>query len=186
MQDGDVRRALLAVGACTAAAAALAACGGGSATTSVPDKEGDVQILNEILSRQRGAVAAYDRSLRRLGGRDLEAARLFRAQEQEHVDATVKALRGLGGKVEAQPEEIEEAGLKAGADYVEFLYEMEGATIKAELDAVSKLSAPWPRSLLASTVANQAQHLVLLRRELGAKPLETVPEPFESGTEPAP
>jgi hypothetical protein len=36
------------------------------------------------------------------------------------------------------------------------------------------------------TAANQAQHLVLLRRELGAKPLQAVPEPFEDGETPAP
>ena len=121
-----------------------------------------------------------------LGRFDLASARLFRAQEQEHVDAIVKALRGLGGKAEAQPEEIDVSRLKSRTDYVELLYEMESATIDAELSAISKLSAPWPRSLLASTVANQAQHLVLLRRELGAKPLETVPVPFENGTAPAP
>ena len=34
--------------------------------------------------------------------------------------------------------------------------------------------------------ANQAQHLVLLRRALGAKPLETIPSAFETGETPAP
>ena len=177
-----VRTGLVLAGA----AAALAACGGGGTTTAVPDKEADVEILNEVLSRQLGAVAAYEHVLRGLGRFDLASARLFRAQEQEHVDAIVKALRGLGGKAEAQPEEIDVSRLKSRTDYVELLYEMESATIDAELSAISKLSAPWPRSLLASTVANQAQHLVLLRRELGAKPLETVPVPFENGTAPAP
>ena len=40
--------------------------------------------------------------------------------------------------------------------------------------------------LLASTMANQAQHLVWLRRALGAKPLETFPEAFEDGSVAAP
>jgi hypothetical protein len=40
--------------------------------------------------------------------------------------------------------------------------------------------------LMAATIANQAQHLVLLRRALGAKPAESVPAPFENGTAAAP
>lgn len=183
-----MRRALLAAAACAAAAALLAACGsGGSATTTaVTDKEADVEILNEVLARQTAAVAAYDRSLRALGGPVLAFARQFRAQEQEHIDAILKALRGLDGKAEPEPEEIEAIGLESRADYLVFLYEVESATIAVELSAISKLTDPWPRSLLASTVANQAQHLVLLRRALGAKPLESVPAPFENGTTPAP
>ena len=63
---------------------------------------------------------------------------------------------------------------------------MESATIDEELSAIAKLEAPRPRSLLASTVANQAQHLTLLRQALGAGPLASVPVPFENGTAPPP
>jgi hypothetical protein len=187
MRSGAVRRALLAAAVAVAAAGLLAACGsGGGTTTPVPDKAADAEVLNEVLSRQTAAVEAYDRSMRSLGGQALEVARLFRAQEQEHIDATLEALRGLGEKSEPAPEEIEASGLKSEAQYLTFLYEVESGTIEAELSASEKLTAPAPRSLLAATVANQAQHLVLLRRALGAKPLETLPEPFENGTTPAP
>ena len=60
--------------------------------------------------------------------------------------------------------------------------EVESATIDEELSAISKLEAAWPRSLLASTVADQAQHLTLLRQALGVGPLDSVPAPFENGT----
>ena len=191
-RGGVVRRALLVAAAIAVAAATLAACGGGGggggdgAGTAAKEREADVALLNRVLSRQLGVVAAYERAMHGLGGFDLAAARRFQAQEQEHADALVKALRGLRGKVEAEPEEIDEPRLKQRTDLVEFLYAMESATIDSELAAISKLNAPWPSSLLASTVANQAQHLVILRRELGAKPLEAVPEPFENGTAPAP
>jgi hypothetical protein len=192
-RGGGARRALLAAVAVGLAAVALAACGGGEGeateatdSSTAAQREADVAVLTPVLSRQLGVVDAYQRVMSGLGGFDLASARLFHAQEQEHVDATIRTLRGLGGQVEAEPEEIASAGLKSRADIVEFLYEMESATIGAELSALSKLNTPWTRSLLASTVANQAQHLVLLRRELGAKPLETVPVPFENGTAPAP
>lgn len=192
-RGGGALGALLAILALGLAVAALAGCGGDSGTitedtgsASKAEREADVAVLNDVLSRQLGAVAAYQRVMSSLGGFDLASARIFRAQEQEHVDATTKTLRGLGGEVEAEPEEIPSTRLKSRADVVEFLYEMESATIDAELAAITKLHAPYPRSLLASTVANQAQHLVLLRRELGAKPLETIPEPFENGAAAAP
>lgn len=187
-----MRRALLVFAASLALAVALGACGGGGggdtggATTVVTDTEADAQILNEILSRQTAAVGAYDRSLPALRGAALAGARKFRAQEQEHIDGTLKELRGLGEEAEPEPEEIEASGLKSEADYLLFLYELESATIEAELSAISRLTAPSARSLLASTAANQAQHLVLLRRALGATPLESVPEAFENGTLPAP
>ncbi|HEV7562171.1 MAG TPA: ferritin-like domain-containing protein [Solirubrobacterales bacterium] len=178
-------RALLLLVAVTATF--LAGCGsGGDSTTAVRDKEADAEILNEILSRQTAAVEAYGAVLPALRGRALVAGRLFRAQEQEHIDGVLKALRGLGEEAEPLPEPIAADELKSQADYLSFFYEIESATIEAELSAVNKLTAPSPRSLLAATAANQAQHLVLLRQALGAKPHEWVPSPFENGTTPAP
>jgi hypothetical protein len=190
-RGGAVPRALLAAAAIAAAAAALAACGGGGGggdgtTGAAAEREADVAVLNRVLARQLGAVAAYGDATAGLGGFDLAAARRFQAQEQEHVDAVVKALRGLDGKAEAEPEAIDVPRLKSRSDMVEFLYTMESATIDSELAAISKLNSSWPRALLASIVANQAQHLVILRRELGAKPLDAIPLPFENGTAPAP
>lgn len=180
-----VRRAFLAAALAGLLAAALAACGGGGSSTAT-DKERDVKVLNEILGRQLAAVAAYGQVLPKLHGADLAAARQFRAQEQEHVDATTKTLRGIGGESDPPAETIEASDLKTRADRLEFLYEMESATIDAELNAVSRLTTDWPRPLISSMAANQAQRLVLLRRALGASPSETIPSAFETGETPAP
>jgi hypothetical protein len=187
MRGGAVRSALPAFLAGLALALALTSCGGDDSGTSAEDeKAADIEILNEVLGRQLSAVEAYDNTLPGLRGPALAAGRKFRAQEQEHIDSVVKALRGLGGSAEPATEEIEADELKTEADRLRFLYEVEGGTIDTELDAISELSESWPRTLLGTTVANQAQHLVLLRRALGATPLETVPEPFEDGTTAAP
>jgi hypothetical protein len=187
MRGRSVRRALPVVLAVTVLLTALSACGGGSGpTTSVPDKEADVEVMNEILARQMAAVDAYEAAMPQLRGVALAGAREFRAQEQEHVDATVKALRGLGGEADPPDETIEAGELESGAEALRFLYEVESATIDAELSAITKLTGSWPRALLASMVANQAQRLVLIRRALGTKPLQTIPGPFENGTTPAP
>jgi hypothetical protein len=186
MRGRPVRRALLLGVVCLLLATALGACGGGSSSSGSSDKERDVRTLNEILGRQLAAVAAYAEVLPTLHGADLAAAQQFRAQEQEHVDATTKTLRGIGGEADPAPETIEADNLKKRAESLEFLYEMESATLDAELGAVGKLTVDWPRPLLASMAANNAQHLVRLRQALGAKPLETVPSAFETGEIPAP
>jgi hypothetical protein len=186
-RGGAARRALLMLATALAATAALAGCGDdGGATTAVPDKAADAETLNNVLARELAAVRAHERTFPLLHGAALASAREFRAQEQEHVNAIVKALRGLGEKAEPEEEEIESDGLKTQADALEFLYEVESVSVAYDLRAISHLTSPWPRSLLGSIAANQAQHLALLRRMLGADVAESIPEAFEDGTSPPP
>jgi hypothetical protein len=209
---GATRRALRLAGGFAGVAATLAllvvlaGCGGGGSSTppaaSATTAEGgsqevgtptpssqqsaDAALLDKVLSRQEAAVDAYSKVIPALSPRLAPMASYFRAQEQEHVDATIKALRGLEAPAEATAEPVEPGELKSERERLLFLYELEGSTIDEELSAISKLEASWPRSLLASTVADQAQHLTLLRQALGAGPLASVPAPFENGTAPPP
>jgi len=185
MRGRAARRALL-LGALIMLAAALGACGSGGSSSSTTDTERDVQVLNELLGRQLAAVSAFDRVLPHLRGADLASAQQFRAHEQEHVDATTKTLRGIGGEADPPSETIEADDLKTRADSLEFLYEMESATLDAELSAVGSLTVDWPRPQIAAMAANQAQRLVLVREALGAKPLQAIPSAFETGEIPAP
>ncbi|MBS1880423.1 MAG: ferritin-like domain-containing protein [Actinobacteria bacterium] len=185
-----VRRGLVLALAALVFAAGLAACGGGgsdtSAATAAAESEADAEILRGVLARQLGVVAAYPQAMIILDARTLALLRKFRAQEGEHADAVVKELRGLGESAEAEPEAIEAGKLKTRRDRLRFVYEMESATIALELTAIANLSSAGARSTLAATVGNQAEHLAILRRLLGAKPLATIPEAFETGTTPAP
>jgi hypothetical protein len=190
--------ALVAIAGCGSGGGTSSAAGGGAGTptegsaqevstpTQPAQQSPDGELLDKVLARQEGAVAAYTEVIPHLSPRLAHMASYFRAQEQEHVDAVVKALRGIEAPAGAAPEEIETGELKTDEERLVFLYELEGATIDEELSAISKLEAPWPRSLLSSTVANQAQHLTLLRQALGAGPLASVPVPFENGTAPPP
>jgi hypothetical protein len=177
----------LVVGLLTALALFAAGCGGGgSSSTVVSDKAADAERLNSVLARELAAVRAYERTLPLLRGPALASAREFRAQEQEHANAIVKALRGLGERAEPEEEEIESEGLETQADALEFLYEVESVSVAYGLRTISHLTMPWPRALLGSIVANQAQHLVVLRRMLGADAAESIPGAFEDGTLPSP
>jgi hypothetical protein len=197
-REAEARRAGSALAALAVALAAmlavLAGCGGGgsgptsaasvtdASATPSPEQAVDAELLNHVLGRQEAAIAAYGQVIPKLAPRLAHMAAYFRAQEQEHVDAVLKAMRGLKSAAEPSEEAIEVGDLKTDRERLEFLYEVESATIDEELSAISKLEASWPRSLLASTVANQAQHLTLLRQALGAGPLASVPVPFENGT----
>ena len=181
------RPALLLALAALALSLALVGCGGGGgSSTAATEKAADGEVLSQVLSRQEAAVLAYADALRGISEPFLNVARQFQAQEEEHVDATVKALRGIGEKAEPEAEEIPRGRLHDEADYLRFLYELESATIELESTAIVKLTAAGARAMIAATMANQAQHLVLLRRALGAKPGETVPSAFENGSSAAP
>ena len=189
MRGAAARRALLLLATAVLAATSLTACGseGGDTSTAAAEKEADAEILNDVLARELAVVAAYERTLPLLSGAALTAARRFRAQEQEHVDALVKTLRGLGQEAAPAEEEIEtEEEPRTRADALEFLYDVENASIAYNLRAISHLNYPWPRSLLGSVAANQAQHQVVLRRLLGAGTAGAIPEAFEDGTAPSP
>lgn len=199
MRDGALRRALPIALAGLLLALVLGSCGGGgggseestetvdtAALEREAEREADIEILNQILSRQRSAIAAFDRTIASMRGRPRALALRLRTQEEEHTVAILEALRGLDGSEIVEPEEIEPWDLRDEADRLTFLYEIESATIEDELGAIARLGSAAARALLASTVANQAQHLVLLRRALGAKPAEWVPTPFEDGATPAP
>jgi hypothetical protein len=186
MRSRAMRRAFLLAILVVALAAGLSACGGGGSDSTAAEQEADAKVLNEILGRQLGVVAAYGQALPYLHGADLAAAHKFRAQEQEHADATTRLLKGTGAEADPPTETIEADDLETWADALNFIYEMESATIDHELGAIDKLHVEWPRPQLAAMAANQAQHLVLIRRALGAKLLETVPEAFETGETPAP
>jgi hypothetical protein len=185
MAGRRMRRALLLGAIVAGLAVSFVACGDGDGG-SVVDKEADVRVLNEILGRQLAAVEAYGAALPALRGADLLVARQFRAQEQEHVDATTKTLRGLEAEADPREETIEVDDLESRGDALDFLYRLESATIDAELAAVGELTIGWPRPLLAAMAANQAQRLVLIRQALGARGLEVIPEAFETGEASAP
>lgn len=184
MRGRAMRRASLLTALAAALSFGLVACGGGGG--SVTDKENDVRVLNEVLGRQLAAVEAYESFVLVLHGADLAVTRAFLAQEQEHVDATTKTLRGLDAEADPAREKIEFGRLGGPREVFEVLYEMESATIDLELHAVGQLTIGWPRPLVASMAANQAQRLVLIRRRLGARGLELVPEAFETGETAAP
>lgn len=161
-------------------------CGSGDDAATDNEKAADVEILNAALAQELTAVDAYTQGLPLLRGPLLAVGREFRAHEQEHADALIKAIRGLGGETEAEASELERPGPKSRAEFLALAYAQENAALASYLDAAPQLATAGPRALAASLAASHAQHLVVLRRGLGADLVSAAPEAFEPGDLPAP
>lgn len=146
----------------------------------------DAAILEAALDIEQKAVVAYDAAAESgvLEPGDASTAELFRDQEQEHADGLTRALESLGGEAPAKPQSPAEvpglaAALDQGAPAIfEFAIELETMAVAAYYDALGRLRDPQLLSAVASIMAAEGQHLVVLRQALG---LEPVPRAFERG-----
>jgi hypothetical protein len=166
---------------------ALSGCGHsdpGAATDS--DKAADVDVLNTLLAQELTSVDAYGQVLPLLRDRALAVASQFRGQEQAHVDAVTKAIRGLGGETEAEAGELEAPGPKTGEEALRFAYEEENAALGQALDVAPPLNTSAPQMLVVALSASHAQHIAVLRQLLGASLAQSVPSAFEAGDVPPP
>lgn len=150
------------------------------------EKAADVEILNGLLTRELTAVAAYDELLPRLRGRDAAVAARLKGQDQAHLDAIGKAIRGVGGETDAEAGELEAPGPRTPDEALLLAYEEENDSLGLALDAPPHLNTPAPRVLVSALAASHAQHLVVLRLLLGVPPAAAVPHAFEDGGEPPP
>ena len=152
--------------------------GGGDESPSEAEKADDIAILNTALGYELTAVDAYTHALPLLRGATLDTVRRFRAQEQEHVDAITKALRGLGGRADPEPADARARHRGTKRDNTLLTcgrrshprLRLVSAAIAEDMSAVANLTATWPRALLTSIAANEAQQLAVLRQALGAEP----------------
>jgi bacterioferritin (cytochrome b1) len=162
-------------------------CGdSGHGAETDPEKGADAEILNEALARELTIVDAYTRGRVLLRGPQRSVGRQLRAQEQQYADALIKAIRGLGGDTEAEPDELEFTRVKDQAALLALCYELESAALAFYEEAAPRLYTAAPRTLAASLAAGHAQHLVLLRQGLGASRAASVPEAFDGGEVPPP
>jgi hypothetical protein len=165
----------------------VAGCGrSGHGAETDSDKAADVEVLNTVLSQELTTVDAYERASALLRGGTLAVAGQLRGQDQAHLDALTKAIRGVGGETDAEAGEIEPPAPENRQEALLLAYEEENAALGQALDAAPHLNTPAPRMLAASLAASHAQHLTALRRLLGANLAASVPDAFETGDVPAP
>jgi ferritin-like protein len=160
------------------------ASGEGAQTDS--EKGSDAEQLNAALAQELTLLEVYTRGAHLLPASQRPLGRTLRAHEQEYADAITKAIRGLGGEEEAEPEELDTSRLRGAEDFLVLAYELENAAFAASAEAAPRLYTDAPRTLAAALAAAHARHLVALRQSLGAGPVEAISEAFESGEVPPP
>jgi rubrerythrin len=148
---------------------------------------GDAEILSSAIGLEQVAVLAYDAAI---GGGLLKPSfakilTRFRDHEQQHADTLTTALTDLGGTAppKATQADLEKVvtGLgdaRSQADIANLAIELEMAAVAAYLDAQRKLINAKLLQTGASIMANEAQHLVVLRQAVKRDP---VPNAFETG-----
>lgn len=155
--------ALLAAALIAALAIVAGGCGSsGHGARTDPEKGADAAILNAALTRELTLQEIYARGRAILRGPHRGLARQLLAEEQEYADAVTKAIRGLGGDVEAEAEEIDLSGIEGQAAFLALAAEMENATIEFYVDKAAQLNTPAPRTLDAWLAAGHGQHLAKL------------------------
>lgn len=196
IRDGDVETAVIAEYEATrrdALRRGIAVGGAVLAATSIPlllgvrnafaQSEDDATILAAAIGLEQTAVVAYDTAADSglLDRATTGVAELFRDQEQEHADGLTTALEALGGSAPEPPtaDSIEGlGGLRSQEEVANFAIELETMAVAAYYDAHQKLQDAKLLQTGASIMANEGQHLVVLRQAVGKAP---VPNAFETG-----
>jgi Ferritin-like domain len=132
----------------------------------------DVELLEDLLTRENRLVSAYEAALRR----DAIEARLgawLRDHELEHARAIEQALPGRGERnprATVPPSELT-AALRGFESFARYAIDLEGQTVAAYTETAASIRAAGLRQPLGSIMACGAAHVVALRESLGDRHL---------------
>jgi rubrerythrin len=175
----------------------LTAAGTALAASSIPlllfvrnafaQSDDDAAILKAAIGLEEVAVFSYAFALRSrlLQPQIAQLVRLFHQHEEAHRDGLTAALGRLGGTPPLPPRTPRDspllaplARLRTQQDVLRYSLELETMAVAAYYDAQSKLKGAQLLSTGAQIMANEGQHLVVLRAALRLAP---VPNAFETG-----
>jgi len=164
------RNVLLAAGA-GLAGALLAGCGGESIKQQVhnsqPALTNDVDLLNNLLHLEHLAIAAYTAGIPLLDQPTAKAGQLFLNDEISHSGDIAGLVREAGGKP-IKPDASYALGHPRNSDEVlMLLHAVENAQIAGYLYAIQRLEPGVVKQQVASILANDAQHVAVVRAALG-------------------
>ncbi|MGI8462343.1 MAG: ferritin-like domain-containing protein [Solirubrobacterales bacterium] len=184
--SGETRREAIGAGLRIGGVLAAGSIPLASAAVAIanPGSEADAPTLEKLIALAQTAAIVYstiaaDEDL--LDAEIVKAAELFADQESEHVAALEAALEDRGGEAPPPPKADQVDGLGAlesQDDALEFAVELENALIAAFNDAAEKLTDPALLKTAVQISCNDAQHLAVLRQQLGDP---AIPEAFETG-----
>jgi rubrerythrin len=163
----------------------LAGCGNGSSRPNLRKlpraaKSADLVLLNQALDLEHEAIAAYTAGIPLLNGRPKKAAQLFLEQELSHAGEMYGLVKQAGGRPNKPKAAYDLGHPNTAADVLRLLHDLEQRELRLYLGVITRLSPGSVRAAVAAVLANDAQHVAVLRSALGLVPL---PSPFVTGTE---
>ena len=127
----------------------------------------DVRTLNALLDLEHKAIAAYTAGIPLLSGTALAAAKQFLSHEFSHAEELSTLIRKGHGKPVAPAASYELGNPQSAAEVLDLLHRIEQGAIAAYLAALPKLTSGGVRATIAATLANEAEHISVLRTALG-------------------
>ncbi len=185
---GVSRRQLLGASGAAAAAAALTACGGSASSSPVPRlatlptslSSDEETVINGLIDVEYHAATAYVAAIPVLKDHNLRAAKRFLRQELSHAAEWTAVVKTGHGQPNPPGSGYDLGHPRGTTQVVELLHSVERLAINAYVDAIPKLSPGPLRAVAASILANEGQHIAILRRNLG---LDPVPAALLTGAE---
>jgi hypothetical protein len=140
----------------------------------------DATIFNALIDTEYAVSAAYIAGIPLLSDHNLRAAKHFLVQEVAHITQLSNLVNVAHGVPHGPRASYDLGHPRNQTEVLELIHRAEQMTIRAYLDAIPKLSPGPPRAAAASIVANEAQHVSIVRRNLG---LDPVPDAVVTATE---
>ena len=180
------RRQLLGATGAAGLALALAGCGRAHPAAvhvaKLPPnlKAVDAAIFNALIDAEYVVAAAYIAGIPLLSDHNLRAAKHFLVHEISHITQLSNLVNVAHGVPNGPRASYDLGHPRSQTQVLDVIHRAEQATIRAYLDAIPKLSPGAPRAAAASILANEAQHVSVVRRNLG---LDPVPDAVVTATE---
>jgi rubrerythrin len=184
--DRASRRAVLAgAGALLGGGAITSLSGCGTSDAKIRKlppqaQRGDVELLNRALALERFAIAGYTAGIPLLTRRTTKLAKECLRNELGHAGELLSLIDDVGGKPIPRVDTYDLGHPQTEADVLKLLHRLERLQLTLYLDLIPRVTPGRVRATVASIFGNDAQHLSLLRVELG---LDPAPSAFVTGRE---
>jgi len=182
--DASSRRGLLRAAGAGLAGVLAAGCGNQSLRAQVHDSkpvlDTDVALLNRLLHLEHVGIAAYTAGTPLLAPATIKAGKLFLNDELSHAGALAGLIRAAGAKPVKPAPSYDLGHPRTSDEVLALLHQVEQAQIAAYLAALPRLAPAVVKQSVASILANDAQHVTVVRAALGQP---AVPSAFVTGRE---
>jgi hypothetical protein len=124
-----------------------------------------------LIDAEYVVTAIYTAGIPLLSDHNARAAKHFLVQEVSHIQQLGNLVTVAHGAPHGPQPSYDLGHPRSETQILELIHRAEQATVRAYLDAIPKLTPGAARAAAASILANEAQHVSVIRRNLGLDPI---------------